>query len=117
MRESNLEVLTVDGSTENTTVELTQSVKLTTGFISLGTGTSREFLRTRRIHLSRDRDQQRFLANMPTAYWFVGTTYFEACVLQCVCVCDVVSLSTGGIKQVSVAISLTLKADCFTLEL
>lgn len=67
------------------------------------------------ILFSRDRDQQRVLADMPTACWSVGATNFEACVLQCVC--DVDSLSTGDINQVSVANSLTLKADYFMLEL
>jgi hypothetical protein len=43
-QESNLDVLIVEGSTENTKMELKQSVKLTTGFISLGTWTSRQFL-------------------------------------------------------------------------
>ena len=44
--ESKLEVLIVDESTKNAKIELTQSVKLTTGFISVGTWTSRDFLGT-----------------------------------------------------------------------
>jgi len=95
--ESNLEVLIVQGSTENTKMELKQSVKLTAGFISLGTWTGREF--------------------SWTCQQFVGATYFDSRVVQwmcvCVCVCffDVVSLSTRDINQVSVAISLTLKVE------
>jgi hypothetical protein len=86
------------------------------------------------IHFSRGMDQQRVLVNMPTANYFVGTTYFDSRVLVCVCVCvrayvrvralvcvcvcvclfDIVSLSTRNINQVSVAISPTLKVDYFT---
>jgi hypothetical protein len=44
MRESSLEVLIVDGREKNTKMEFTLGVKLLTEFISLGTGTRREFM-------------------------------------------------------------------------